>query len=272
MAATLSYRDVPSETDPDRVQEEIWTASMEATARLTPELDVRGYYLIDDTLSSSLLVGPHPSMERSIRQSTLGSQVIWDRLDDPFDPRHGWYMAVDLGWSTPWLGGDIDAVRTLYTATWASRPVADWTWARTLRLGWAKALDSGPLEEQVRFYAGGESSIRGFERNLVGPVAVRPDGSLRPLGGAALAVLNEEIRVPVWSHQNIGVVRIAGFVDIGQVWPSWRDASFDLAVGVGLGLRWASPLGPVWVDVAWPVAGVQGDDGAKFSLGIGRPF
>ena len=269
---TLSYRDVPSITEPDRVQEKSRSASVEATVRLRESLAMRGYYLFDDRVSSSLAVDPLPSGERRVRQTTLGWQAIINRLDDPLDPRRGYYLAADVGWSTPALGGDVEALRTLFTASRASAPKSGWTWARTLRLGWAEPLDDEPLEEQVRFFAGGEASIRGFERDLVGPVATRTDGSLRPLGGAALFVLNEEIRIPVWRHETYGIFRIAAFADIGQIWPGWSDAGFDLAVGVGLGLRWNSPVGPVWADMAWPVADVRGDDGPKFYLGLGRPF
>ena len=89
-----------------------------------------------------------------------------------------------------------------------------------------------------------------------------------PAGGGALFILNEELRIPVWRE-----FRLASFTDIGQVWPSWPDADLQLSVGAGVGLRWATPIGPVWADVAWPVADVGvSSKNAKFYLGIGRTF
>ena len=89
-----------------------------------------------------------------------------------------------------------------------------------------------------------------------------------PAGGGALFVLNEELRIPIK-----GGFRAALFADIGQVWESWGVADWELAVGAGVGIRWATPIGPVWADVAWPVAN-RGISSAKpkFYFGIGRPF
>lgn len=271
-ALTLSYREEPSRTDPDTVQEESWGASASATFHLREGVELRSYYTWEDTRSSSLVDDPDRPGAVEILQTTLGGQAVVDRLDDPLNPRRGYYLAIDVGWATEDLGGEVNALRSLLTATWAGEPVDGWTWARSLRVGWAEALRGDPLVEQVRFFAGGVASVRGFERDLVGPVERRDDGSLRPLGGGAVAVLNEEIRIPVWRHDDLGLFRVAGFVDLGQVWRRWSDADLDLAIGAGVGLRWDSPLGPVWADVAWPVDGVQGDAGPKLYLGIGRPF
>ncbi len=268
----LSYRDEPSRTDPDAVQEESWGASASATYHLREGVELRPYYTWEDTRSSALVDDPDQPGAVEILQTTVGGQAVVDRLDDPLNPRHGSYLALDVGWASENLGGEVNALRSLLTATWAGEPIEGWTWARSLRLGWAEPLRDDPLVEQVRFFAGGVASVRGFERDLVGPVEVRGDGSLRPLGGGAVAVLNEEIRVPVWGHGDLGIVRVAVFADLGQVWPTWSDADLDLAIGAGVGVRWDSPLGPLWVDVAWPVDGVQGDAGPKLYLGLGRPF
>ena len=103
------------------------------------------------------------------------------------------------------------------------------------------------------------------------PLIELPDGSLEPAlppGGGALFILNEEIRIPVWN-----ALRLAVFADIGQVWESWREADTHFSVGVGVGVRWSTPIGPLWADVAWPVANIGiSSDKPKFYLGIGRPF
>ena len=112
------------------------------------------------------------------------------------------------------------------------------------------------------------ASIRGFDRDSVGPTRPGFEGAEVPAGGGALLVLNEEIRVPVWRG-----VRLAVFVDAGNVWPSWGEASTSLSLGAGLGLRYPTPIGPLWADVAWPVANVGiSSSKPKFYFGIGRPF
>jgi outer membrane translocation and assembly module TamA len=63
------------------------------------------------------------------------------------------------------------------------------------------------------------------------------------------------------------------FADIGQVWPSWSEADLEFSIGVGVGVRWSTPIGPVWADVAWPVANIGiSSSKPKFYLGFGRPF
>ena len=61
--------------------------------------------------------------------------------------------------------------------------------------------------------------------------------------------------------------------DIGQVWESWSVADTEFSIGVGFGVRWSTPIGPLWADIAWPVANVGiSSSKPKFYLGIGRPF
>jgi outer membrane translocation and assembly module TamA len=90
----------------------------------------------------------------------------------------------------------------------------------------------------------------------------------QPQGGGALFILNEELRVPVWRS-----IRGAVFTDIGQVWESWSAADGQVSMAVGLGLRWSTPIGLIWGDVAWPVANVMNSSrDPKFYVGVGRPF
>jgi translocation and assembly module TamA len=152
--------------------------------------------------------------------------------------------------------------------TLALEPFSDYTWIQTLRVGVAEPLKGTNLDREARFFAGGQSSIRGFDLNSVGPVAYGIEGALVPAGGGGLFILNEELRIPVW-----GSLRAAVFADIGQVWESWGEADLDFSIGVGVGVRWSTPIGPVWADVAWPVANIGiSSSKPKFYLGFGRPF
>ena len=147
----------------------------------------------------------------------------------------------------------------------ALAPVRGWTWVQTVRFGIAEALRGTELDPTVEFKAGGQGSIRGFDRDSV--FAVDENGI--PVAGGAQFILNEELRFPIWSS-----LRLAAFADAGQVWESWSKATLgQLSVGVGLGLRWSTPIGLVWADVAWPVANVYTSSrGPKYYFGVGRPF
>jgi translocation and assembly module TamA len=266
-SVTLEHREEPTQTSPDELYDTKHSFVLEGSYLLREDLTVRGYYRYQRTRTRELEPDPFFPIDTVTPVTTLGGQAILDRLDDPLNPTAGFYAAADAGWSSSKLGGELDTIRTLLTGTMALEPRTRWTWQQSLRLGVAQGLRGTDVDPAVRFFAGGQSSIRGFERDLVGPIVINDQGEARPVGGNALVILNEELRVPVW-----GVLRAAVFVDLGQVWPTWSEAGLDLAIGAGVGFRWDTPIGPVWGDVAWPVANRAVSEGPKYYLGIGRPF
>jgi len=240
--------------------------TLDATLQLKRGWFLRGYYRFTRThVFEEDPIDPWFPVNIHLDLGTLGSQIIIDRLDDPFDPRSGSYLGLDLSWSGEALGSDTENIRSLLSASMAREPISGWTWFQSFRLGAAKPLD-GVLDPSSRFFAGGPSTIRGFRRDSVGPWEVLGDEIIY-VGGEALIILNEELRFPL--H---GPLRGAVFIDTGQVWENWSDIDGTLAVGAGLGLRWATPIGPLWGDVAWPVANRGSNSGPRFSFGIGRTF
>lgn len=199
---------------------------------------------------------------------TVGGGVFHDRFDNPFDPRRGYSLVADLGWSTSYLGSDVDTLRVAPSASLALEPWREWTWVQTLRVGVAEPLLGSELDKEVRFFAGGQGSIRGFDFELVGPWTESGEDVVSPDGGGAMFIVNEELRTPLWKS-----LRGAVFVDTGQIWESWSVADWRLSTSVGLGLRWSTPVGLIWADAAWPVAnvGISSRD-VKYYFGIGRPF
>lgn len=110
-----------------------------------------------------------------------------------------------------------------------ARVNAGWTWQREFE----------DLPPSVRFFAGGDNSVRGYAFESLGP---EEDGSV--VGGKRLLTgsveLDAEIR-PNWS--------VALFADSGSAF----NTRPDFSTGVGLGVRWYSPLGPLRIDVAHPL-------------------
>jgi len=198
----------------------------------------------------------------------IGARYVRDRFDSPFDPTSGYGVFVDLARSTDLLGSDFEYWTGLGTGSIALPVLGSSTLIQSARIGVAEPLQGEVLRPTVRLFAGGQGSVRGFDRNSLGPVSLSIGGTVEPKGGGALFILNEELRIPVW-----GSFRAAVFADIGQVWESWGEADFDLSVGAGVGVRWATPIGPLWADVAWPLVntGISSTK-PKFYIGIGRPF
>ena len=98
------------------------------------------------------------------------------------------------------------------------------------------------LPASERFFAGGDTSVRGYALDRLGtPETIDRNGF--PLGGNAVIVLNAELRVPVW--KDIGVV---GFVDAGNVFNRVGDFDFgEIRPTTGFGFRYKSPIGPIRV-------------------------
>jgi outer membrane protein assembly complex protein YaeT len=131
----------------------------------------------------------------------------------------------------------------------------------------------GYVPPDQRFYAGGPNSVRGYGRNELGPrvyvIRDRSDSAVdeaataqagdtvwrgvitAPTGGNTVVVLNAELRFPspIFPQR----MRLGLFVDAGQVWERGENRATigDIRVTPGIGLRFATPLGPVRVDAAY---------------------
>ena len=270
LISTVGYLGGDAPDEPDVLDQEEFLASLEAQYTLANRIQVGVYYRWTDTRTFEKEPDPFNPFPVDVRVKlgTIGARTIIDRFDNLFDPRRGYGLTSDIGWSADVVGSDFNYVSWLTNFTVALEPFSGATWLQTAHIGVAEPLKGENLIPEARFFAGGQASVRGFDLNSVGPVTFGLGGTLVPEGGGALFILNEELRIPVW-----GALRAAVFADIGQVWPSWRDADLELSVGAGVGVRWSTPIGPLWFDIAWPVANVGiSSKKTKFYLGIGRPF
>ena len=102
------------------------------------------------------------------------------------------------------------------------------------------------LPASERFFAGGDTTIRGFALDTVGaPKTISPRGF--PRGGNAVLVMNAELRIPVWKELGAAL-----FSDGGNVFERVTDFELDeLRGSVGFGVRYRSPIGPVRVDLGF---------------------
>ncbi len=267
LITTIGYSTGDDPTDPDFLNRDEKLASLEASYRLPKNVQVGIYYRWTDTRTYEKVPDDFFPIDSTIQIGILGLRTVVDRFDYLFDPRRGWGLTSDFGWSGTEIGSDLDYASWLTGYSLALEPYRGATWMQALRVGIAEPFKGTNLDREARFFAGGQSSIRGFDLDSVGPVTFGI-GGLVPAGGGALFILNEELRIPIWDP-----LRLAVFADVGQVWESWREADLSLSVGVGFGLRWSTPIGPLWADVAWPVANLGiSSDKPKFYLGIGRPF
>lgn len=212
---------------------------------------------------------PFFPLDLEISRPYVGTQLLRDFRDDQIDPTRGYFASADLSGSGAFLGSDFAYAR-LFTQlqhhrsfALAGRPI---TWSQSVRVGLARPFSGQELLRDERFFAGGEFSVRGYETESLGPEEVL--GSLvRPLGGEALLVINEELRFRLpWDLT--GLV----FLDAGQVWQEAGDIDWSLAKSLGLGLRAGTPIGLLRLDVGFPLDRREGDEGYSLYFGFGNAF
>jgi translocation and assembly module TamA len=132
-------------------------------------------------------------------------------------------------------------------------------------LGQAIGASDFSLPPDQRFYGGGSGTIRGFGYQKVGPsFANNPDF---PTGGTAISAGGIELRQRFGTHFGA-----AAFIDAGQVSAKIKFVPDQLRVGVGAGIRYYTPIGPIRFDVAVPASRRAGDDAFEIYIGLGQTF
>ena len=191
-----------------------------------------------------------------VRLSMLSGALSHDTRDDLLAPQHGTLLSVDATMAARALGSEVGFGK-LFLQGFFYRNLGhpNLVFAGGVRVGVAKALErvvDGTLVQDLpaseRFYAGGDSTVRGFARDSLGrPETLTVNGF--PRGGDAEVILNAELRMPV--KGDLGAVV---FSDNGNVFAKAADFSLTkLRAALGFGLRYRSPFGPVRVDFGFPV-------------------
>lgn len=198
---------------------------------------------------------------------SLPGRLALDRSDNLFDPTRGGRVAVELApyWDTLGLGSHFLKGRIVASAYWPVRNRPRLVLAGRAAVGsiTGAARDSVPADE--RWYAGGGGSVRGIPFQKAGPIDRRGD----PVGGRSVLELSTELR---WSiTETIGLV---GFLDAGNAYPgSLPEPSAGLRFGAGLGLRYATPVGPLRLDIGVPLdKKPEVDDPFQLYLSLGQAF
>lgn len=197
--------------------------------------------------------------------SAVGPVLVWDSRDDPFNPRRGFYHTLQAEWALEGLGSEVEFERYQGSAS-GYFSAGSVTLALLARGGIAQRLgDTADLPVNKRFFLGGRSTVRGFQRDEVGPKA--EDGT--PVGGDLMGNLKAELRFPV-----LGRLGGAVFWDAGNVWnrASGFPGSSGIRQGVGGGLRYLTPVGPVSLDVGFNPDRREGEDSYVWYFTIGNVF
>lgn len=174
-------------------------------------------------------------------------------LDEPSRPRKGIRLEAELLLSREELFSQSEFTQLKLSGK-TILPL--WSTARFIARGQAGKTDTTSFDDlppSIRFYAGGDNSVRGYDYNSIG----EKDGEDDVEGGSSLLVGSVEL-----DQKIIGQWSGAVFFDIGSAY----DNKPDFKRGVGLGVRWHSPVGPLRIDFAHPL---DDDKDYAFHLSLG---
>ncbi|MBA3684378.1 MAG: BamA/TamA family outer membrane protein [Planctomycetes bacterium] len=231
--------------------------------------DVRWYMRVGEKFrisEATNIRGAIPDAEETglLTTSSLFASLVRDARDDIIDPSAGSRSEVSSAYSVPWLGAEREFIE--YAARWARyRSLGErWVLAVGARYTTRQVLDGvATLPIQERLFLGGADSVRSFGQDELGPSA----GS-DPLGGLTAAMASIELRFRL-----IAALEAASFVDAGSVSEhTWKIAR-PIGSGIGGGLRYVLPVGPIRVDAAWnPGERFAADAGWAIHAAVGFSF
>lgn len=142
-------------------------------------------------------------------------------------------------------------------------------------IGYGGGLSGKPLPFFKNFFAGGNSSVRGFSSGTLGPKDANGDS----LGGDTRVIGNAELFFPLPGLTDNQSLRMSAFVDGGAAFgPNGvnnQQSSFafdDLRYSAGIAVLWVSPLGPLKFSLSQPLVTKSTDQTEVFQFTLGNTF
>ena len=243
----------------------------EAGLHVTPRVSVAGRYSFQHTNLFDVKFAPDdpvvPLIDRlfpQVRLSKFSNSIIRDTRDDLLDPSRGVFLALNSDLAGRAFGSEVGFVKTFAQAFEYYRlPVRRRIILATAeRVGVAHGFprvvqtvaDDGATVTQTvqdlpaseRFFAGGDTTVRGFSLDRLG-TAKTISATGFPTGGNGEIVLNVELRIDA-AKGFTGVT----FLDAGNIYPTASELDVtDLRPAAGFGVHYRSPVGPIRVELGF---------------------
>lgn len=233
---------------------------------LNYRLSVDKIHDLDDDISEAI----RDEKGYTIR-SSIGSTLMYDRRDDPFDPRDGYYLSMTNTFIG--VGGDVYNLQNQIRGGYFY-PITDDV-SIGLAGGVGYIFGIGDHVRVTDSFSLGGSNLRGFESSGVGPRDADTNDSL---GGQFIFDGTLQATFPIGLPEEFQV-RGRAFTDFGTLTGTDlnnSDVNVDddasLRVSVGGGLTWVSPFGPIAVDLAYPLLKEDYDNTEWFRFSVGTSF
>ncbi len=205
--------------------------------------------------------------------SILSSELRLDRRDSELNPRRGYLSLVEGKLSSNLLTSEFDywGLKTQHSIF---KPISDrFVWANNFRVNYLSPFsDTSSIPISQRFFLGGQDSLRGFTRNVIGPRGAQ--GHI--VGGDLSLVINTEARYDLYDDLTSVL-----FLDVGQAFLEKRgnlenlDSRLDLnklRYSPGIGFRYKTPIGPLSIDYGAALDRENGERFGRLNLGLGGAF
>lgn len=246
----LSYRDEQTDTSESQM---IRAAANES----------RQWHGWTRTIGLQFLTGDFTVADQPGNTTMLYPEVTLSKkqFDDVTFTRRGWSLALAARVAGEGILADTNFGQITADAKWIRGLGENSRFIARASAGYSTVGDFDKLPPELRFFAGGDRSIRGYSYQSIGPRELFPDETEpKVIGGESLLVASAEYEY-YFSEKWGGAV----FVDFGD---AFTGTGFEMNIGVGLGVRWRSPVGLVRLDLGTPINN-EFEDGVQLHLNIG---
>jgi outer membrane protein insertion porin family len=210
--------------------------------------------------------------------SSVTPRIVRDTRNHPFDPTSG--SLQDLSFEFAGIGGQSEFIKAeararFYVPFWKSPTFGTFVFATGGNFGYGLGYgDQRELPLFERYFPGGINSVRGYKILSLGPRNVVSDdfgnqiGS-DPIGGSQQLIFNNEVIFPIL--EALGVKGLF-FFDAGNAFSAAQGIQIgELRMSVGPGIRWLSPIGPLRIELGFPLNKHVGDETQTFMFSFGGP-
>jgi outer membrane protein insertion porin family len=196
----------------------------------------------------------------------LGFSMTRDTRDFIFDPKQGAKNTLSLEHAGTFLGGDNDYYKVTVDSGRFFPSILTHVVSLHGHVGFADGVEGKTLPVGERFFVGGINSVRGFRFGRAGPIT--ESGVVK--GGNKALFMNLEYLIPLVPEAGLKAVF---FYDYGSAFDDDQAIRFrDLREGVGAGIRWISPLGPLRFEWGRNIHPQSGESDREFEFSIGTLF
>lgn len=210
---------------------------------------------------------------------TLRTDLGWSRdsRDSLTYPTKGMLQRVYGEVGVP--PGSLKYYKASYQQQWFKPLSKNFTLMLNGEIGMGNGYGGQGLPFFKNFYAGGVSSVRGYDTATLGPKYLDQYNQVVSAGGNQRVVANAEVLFPMPGMQNDKSVRLSVFLDAGATFGPGdylgRYSSFafqDLRYSTGLAVNWVSPVGPLKFSLAQPLNPQSDDKKQVFQFTLGQVF